>query len=179
LAINTLADASTMGNEFQAGIPQDRKLATKAPRLKKSDGQLDFRYPVEWIDRQIRGLQPWPGVFGNVLNAQGKSMRMVIHKAHPYLVASEVLSEKGLEPGQIVFSDVALSMSLTIEQPKQWVAVVAKDGLVILETIQIAGKLPIQSAGFVSGYSKQPGLCFETPTEPHPLLGKMMAMRNS
>lgn len=179
MAIDTLADACTLGDDLQSGIPQDRQLATKAPRLKKSDGQLDFRYPVEWIDRQIRGLQPWPGVFGNLLNAQGKSVRMVIHKAHPYLVASEVLSEKGLKPGQIVFSDVASGLSLTIEQPKQWVAVVAKNGLLILETMQIAGKSPMQSAGFVSGYSKQPSLYFETPTEPHPLLEKMMAMGNS
>jgi len=176
LAIERLAKATAEDNEQVIGIPQDRGLATKAPRLKKADGQLDFRYPIAWIDRQIRGLQPWPGVFGNLLNAQSKSVRMVIHKAQPLEVESAKLVEQGLNPGQVVFSDTAQNLSLEVMHPKQWVAVVAKDGLMVLEVVQIAGKQPMQSGGFVSGYGKQTGLHFETPVDPHPLLEKMMAM---
>lgn len=175
-AIDTLAKHSSGKSDENLGIAQARELTTKAPRLKKTDGQLDFRYPLAWIDRQIRGLQPWPGVYGNLISAQGKSVRMVIHKSHPVHVDPTRLAQLGMSPGQIVFSDAAQKISLAIEQPKQWSAVVASDGLLVLETVQMAGKLPMQASGFVSGYGKQIGLHFETPAEPHPLLEKMMAM---
>ena len=191
LAIETLA----RGDE-QAGIEQAPELTTKAPRLKKSDGQLDFRYPIAWIDRQIRGLQPWPGVFGNLIlsqdhsardnsaqdisaqdnSAQAKSIRTVIHRAKPIAIDPAKIARWGWTPGQVLWSDSALEASLVIEHPKQWVAVVAHDGLLVLEVLQLAGKSAMQAASFVSGYGKQKNLRFETPNNPHGLLDKMMAL---
>lgn len=175
-AIETLA----RGDE-QAGIEQAPELTTKAPRLKKSDGQLDFRYPIAWIDRQIRGLQPWPGVFANLILSQdhserAKSIRTVIHRAKPIAIDPAKIDRWGWTPGQVLWSDSALEASLVIENPKQWVAVVAHDGLLVLEVIQLAGKSATQAAGFVSGYGKQKNLRFETPNNPHELLDKMMAL---
>ena len=191
LAIETLA----RGDE-QAGIEQAPELTTKAPRLKKSDGQLDFRYPIAWIDRQIRGLQPWPGVFGNLIlsqdhsardnsaqdisaqdnSAQAKSIRTVIHRAKPIAIDPAKIAQWGWTPGQVLWSDSALEASLVIEHPKQWVAVVAHDGLLVLEVLQLAGKSAMQATSFVSGYGKQKNLRFETPNNPHGLLDKMMAL---
>jgi methionyl-tRNA formyltransferase len=181
LAIETLA----RGDE-QAGIEQAPELTTKAPRLKKSDGQLDFRYPIAWIDRQIRGLQPWPGVFGNLIlsqdnsaqakSSQTKSIRTVIHRAKPIAIDPAKIAELGWTPGQVLWSDSALEASLVIEHPKQWVGVVAHDGLLVLEVLQLAGKSAMQAASFVSGYGKQKNLRFETPNNPHELLDKMMAL---
>ncbi len=186
LAIETLA----RGDE-QAGIEQAPELTTKAPRLKKSDGQLDFRYPIAWIDRQIRGLQPWPGVFGNLILSQdhsaqdnsaqanserAKSIRTVIHRAKPIAIDPAKIAQWGWTPGQVLWSDSALEASLVIEHPKQWVAVVAHDGLLVLEVLQLAGKSAMQAASFVSGYGKQKNLRFETPNNPHGLLDKMMAL---
>ncbi|MCY2997848.1 MAG: methionyl-tRNA formyltransferase [Planctomycetota bacterium] len=186
LAIETLA----RGDE-QAGIEQAPELTTKAPRLKKSDGQLDFRYPIAWIDRQIRGLQPWPGVFGNLILSQdhsardnsardnserAKSIRTVIHRAKPIAIDPAKIAQWGWTPGQVLWSDSALEASLVIEHPKQWVAVVAHDGLLVLEVLQLAGKSAMQAASFVSGYGKQKNLRFETPNNPHELLDKMMAL---
>ena len=186
LAIETLA----RGDE-QAGIEQAPELTTKAPRLKKSDGQLDFRYPIAWIDRQIRGLQPWPGVFGNLILSQdhsardnsaqdnserAKSIRTVIHRAKPIAIDPAKIARWGWTPGQVLWSDSALEASLVIEHPKQWVAVVAHDGLLVLEVLQLAGKSAMQAASFVSGYGKQKNLRFETPNNPHELLDKMMAL---
>ena len=181
LAIETLA----RGDE-QAGIEQDPEKTTKAPRLKKSDGQLDFRYPMAWIDRQIRGLQPWPGVFGNLIlsqdnsaqanSSQAKSIRTVIHRAKPIAIDPAKIAELGWTPGQVLWSDSALEASLVIEHPKQWVGVVAHDGLLVLEVLQLAGKSAMQAASFVSGYGKQKNLRFETPGHAHELLDKMMAL---
>ncbi|MCY3006722.1 MAG: methionyl-tRNA formyltransferase [Planctomycetota bacterium] len=186
LAIETLARG-----DAQAGIEQAPEQTTKAPRLKKSDGQLDFRYPIAWIDRQIRGLQPWPGVFGNLVFPQDKpakdksttaqsvpsrSVRAVIHRAKPMAIDPAKIAELGWTPGQVLWSDSALEASLVIDHPKQWVAVVAQDGLLVLETVQMAGKLPMQAASFVSGYGKQTDLRFETPCDSHGLLDRMMAL---
>ena len=41
---------------------QDDRLATKARRLTKEDGELEWESGAQEIDRHVRGLQPWPGV---------------------------------------------------------------------------------------------------------------------
>ena len=40
---------------------QNHSKATLAPKLKKSDGFLDFSEPAESLARKIRGFWPWPG----------------------------------------------------------------------------------------------------------------------
>jgi methionyl-tRNA formyltransferase len=48
-------------------IPQDESLVTYAARLERQESQIDWARPAEWVDRQIRGLQPWPlasGIIG-------------------------------------------------------------------------------------------------------------------
>ena len=47
----------------EIGEKQDRKLATKAPRLKKTDGQIDWSRSAIEITNQIRAFQPWPGSY--------------------------------------------------------------------------------------------------------------------
>ncbi len=57
-ALSMIRESKSIDELASRGTLQDQSQATKAPRLSKSDGQLDFRYPAELIDRQIRGLQP-------------------------------------------------------------------------------------------------------------------------
>jgi methionyl-tRNA formyltransferase len=40
---------------------QDHSKATLAPKLKKSDGFLNFAEPADVLQRKIRGFWPWPG----------------------------------------------------------------------------------------------------------------------
>ena len=47
---------------------QDHSKATLAPKLKKSDGFIDFAEPAEVLERKIRGLWPWPGTSANYLS---------------------------------------------------------------------------------------------------------------
>jgi methionyl-tRNA formyltransferase len=42
-------------------IPQDERLTTLAPKLKKEMAGLDLSKGAPELHRQIRGLQPWPG----------------------------------------------------------------------------------------------------------------------
>lgn len=56
---------------------QDEFLASKAPKLKKADGQVDFHQPAFVIADKIRGFWPWPGAHSLYLNARtGKTMRV-------------------------------------------------------------------------------------------------------
>jgi methionyl-tRNA formyltransferase len=50
-------------------IPQDSALATYAPLLKKSDGELDWKKPSEALYNRIRAFNPWPGTY-TVLSSQ-------------------------------------------------------------------------------------------------------------
>ena len=42
-------------------VPQRHEDATLAPRLRKSDGALDWRRPACELVNQVRGCNPWPG----------------------------------------------------------------------------------------------------------------------
>lgn len=44
-----------------AGKPQDPALVTRAPKLRKEDGRLDFGQPAEELIRRVHGLWSWPG----------------------------------------------------------------------------------------------------------------------
>ena len=51
---------------------QDDALATHAPMLQKSDGEIDMTAPARAIDCQVRGLNPWPGTFVHGLKGRVK-----------------------------------------------------------------------------------------------------------
>ena len=79
---------------------QDDSLATKAPKLKKSDGFVDFAESADSIRQKILGLRPWPGVCGDyICNATGKCTRVtiavaeVVANANPNKLAVGVLDE--------------------------------------------------------------------------------------
>ncbi len=44
-------------------LVQDHAAATYAPKLKKSDGYLDWRRPAIELYNRIRGFNPWPGSY--------------------------------------------------------------------------------------------------------------------
>jgi len=63
-------------------IEQDHSKATLAPKLKKSDGFLDFNAPAESVRNKILGLWPWPGASAVYLSKKtGKSIRVTIAMA--------------------------------------------------------------------------------------------------
>ena len=58
---------------------QDHSKATLAPKLKKSDGFIDFNESAASLERKIRGFWPWPGASANYLSKKtGKSVRVSI-----------------------------------------------------------------------------------------------------
>ncbi len=65
-------------------VPQDPSQVTRAPRLKKEHGRIDWSRPAEQIERHVRAMQPWPKAF-SFLQRQGQTerLRVAILEAEP------------------------------------------------------------------------------------------------
>jgi methionyl-tRNA formyltransferase len=75
---------------------QDHSKATLAPKLKKTDGFIDFHEPADVLARRIRGLWPWPGASADYLSKKmGKSIRVTIAGAQ----VVETANQAGLAAG--------------------------------------------------------------------------------
>jgi methionyl-tRNA formyltransferase len=74
--IDQIADGSAVYAQ------QDHSKATLAPRLKKTDGFIDFNESASSLEKKIRGLWPWPGASANYRSKKtGKSVRVTIAAA--------------------------------------------------------------------------------------------------
>jgi methionyl-tRNA formyltransferase len=61
---------------------QDDTTATRAPKLKKADGFIDFTEPAELLHRKMMGLWPWPGVSALYKSQKAsKAERVIFAKA--------------------------------------------------------------------------------------------------
>lgn len=181
------AIAMLVENDSPPSLPQDPAYATKAPRLKKADGQLNCRYPVKWIDRQIRGLQPWPGVFTNLLLPDGKSMRLIIHRARPIPIATPSVHPQSIDPGMLLYGKAIeafrayTASASTVEGTSSAtlgcvLAVATIDGYLSIENLQLAGKKAMTADEFLRGYGRHASLRLETPDVSHPLLERMIGL---
>ena len=63
------------------GVKQDPALVTKAPKIKKEFGLIDWTKPADYIERFVRAMQPWPTAY-TFLHRPGKeSMRVIVSKS--------------------------------------------------------------------------------------------------
>ena len=84
--------------------------ATQAPRLVKADGELDFNHSAEYLTRQIRAYNPWPGAFFylkgaqiRVFRAQALLQKQAVHGKR-YIIDSQ--PAWGTRKGMLVLSEV-------------------------------------------------------------------------
>ena len=76
-------------DELEAGtaqpVVQDKSLASKAPRLTKEQGAIDWSRSARAIKDQVRGLRPWPRAFTFWHRAGGDPVRLNIDRviSHP------------------------------------------------------------------------------------------------
>lgn len=134
-----------------SGTLQEKSLVTKAPKLKKEFGAIDWSQTAAQIDCQVRAMQPWPQPYG-FLKVEGKPpLRLLIlavsgegqetrdESREPEAVAASQPSTLNSQPGTVVRSD---GKSLAIR---------CGDGLCRIETIQPVGKRPMAIADFLRG----------------------------
>lgn len=171
-ALAMIRECDSIERIASRGTLQDPALATKAPRLKKSDGQLDFRYPASIVDRQIRGLQPWPGAYGILELDNAKELRVAIGRAwstNGESTRDGSTNEVPSEPGRLIWGAAAAASGSGAE-----LLVECGEGRLAVETLQPAGKRMMKSKEFLAGYGKQSRMQFRHPEAPsHPLLEKL------
>ncbi len=122
------------------GILQDSQLATRAPRLKRTDGWINWNRSAQQICNQIRAFKPWPGSFTTWQRPGHDELRLIIHEA-----VSRV-SNHGVKTGTVVN---AAGGELSIA---------ALDSLLIVQQIQPAGKRQMDAGEFIRGYRIEPGM---------------------
>jgi methionyl-tRNA formyltransferase len=112
--------------------PQDDALSNYAPKLLRSDGEIDWNQPAEVIERRIRAYDPWPGTSTSFTDPKGKQKRL---KIFPHV---EVLSEIDAPAGEVVSISDGLIVACD------------KGGLRITE-LQPDGKRRMQAKDFLVG----------------------------
>jgi len=142
--IDRVADGTAVYSE------QDHSQATLAPKLKKSDGFLDFNEPTEVLARKIRGLSPWPG-------AQATYVSKKTQKSLPVTMARAATIRSGIrDRGSGIGNQLNLPPGVLDEDLN---VVCGSGGLKIIE-IKPAGSRLMSFKDFVNGQQTQPGDMF-------------------
>ncbi len=126
-----------LGSGKATPVIQDKSQATKAPRLAKEDGLIDWSRSAVEIKNQVRALQPWPRAFTHWQRGEGEPLRLIVHRVSPAEGTSD-------EPGRVVSCEEELTVA-------------TGDGVLRLEQIQPAGKRTLAADEFLRGYPLRPG----------------------
>jgi methionyl-tRNA formyltransferase len=131
-----------------AGVKQDPTLVTKAPKIKKEFGLIDWTKPADFLERFVRAMQPWPTAY-TFLHRPGKPpLRVIVTRAvvrgrrdpadpQPPPVPGRVWSHKSM-----LFVDTDGGDVLQIRE------------------LQPAGKKPLTAEEFLRGYPVAEGMRF-------------------
>jgi methionyl-tRNA formyltransferase len=136
-----------------SGTPQNKAAATKAPKLTKEHGLIDWTRHARGICNQIRAMQPWPTAFTFLHPPQAPPLRLIVFQAR--VVPDATLVLQGPRAGLV---------RLVPGHPHLYVETGAGDQVEILE-LQPAGKRRMASGEFLRGHAIEDGwqLGGETP----------------
>lgn len=121
-------------------VPEQQKdeLSCYAPLITKAMGKLDFSREAAQLDRQIRGMTPWPSAY---TSCNGKQLK--IWKAVPTV---ETAKEEGkAQPGEI------------LEVTRDCIRVAAGKGSLKIYELQLEGKKRMTTHDFLLGVKLQAG----------------------
>jgi methionyl-tRNA formyltransferase len=156
LGIEPVAEAIAMlarwDRTAMIGALQDASLASKAPRLKKEHGAVDWTRSADEIRNQVRALKPWPGTFTFWRRPGHEPLRLVIDFVSVLglgiRAAARVADSAEVAPyapGEVVVSD-----------GKQLIVATGNGGLSIA-AIAPAGKRHMSVEEFLRGYRVREG----------------------
>lgn len=116
--------------------------------LKKSMGEMDWSRPAEELERQVRGLNPWPSAY-TFLN--GKTLK--IWKAE--VLHTEAVSSQEAE-GSEAPADRKSCGSVTVIS-RDSIQVQTGDGILAIRELQLEGKKRMTADAFLRGYPVEAG----------------------
>ena len=134
------------------GHKQDPSLVTKAPKLKKEHGLIDWGRAAGQVSNHVRAMQPWPTAYTFLHRHDQPPLRVIIYRTGEIAVASSSADHPA--PGCFLLpADNSL-----------WVATGANEAVEIRE-LQPAGKRRMSAKDFLRGNKLQAGDRFgpETP----------------
>jgi methionyl-tRNA formyltransferase len=112
-------------------LTQDRSKVTKAPKLTKEDGRIDWSRSSLEVHNLIRAMQPWPVASTHWLRPDG-SVRIIVHQA-------KNVEGQGA-PGRV------------LEASGDRLVIAAGSGAVRLLKVQLEGKKALAVEEFLRGY---------------------------
>lgn len=116
-------------------LQQSDEGVSRAPKLEKNDGQIDWTQRAQDIRNLIRGTNPFPGAF-------------TLWRNKPLKVHKGTVADGSGEPGSAIFVDNRLVVG-------------AGGGTLVLDEVQPPGKKRMSGADFVRGYRIEVGEEFE------------------
>ena len=131
-----------------ATVTQRDELATKAPKLKKQDGEIDWRRSAQEIVWQYQAMQPWPKIFTrwhrkNPPESNSEPMRLLLGRVRLFTDTHAEAAE--VVPGTVLgaYDDC--------------VTVATGSGVLQVLEFQPAGKKMMPVNAFLRGYHLIPG----------------------
>ena len=120
-------------------IPQDAALASRAPRLKKTDGAIDWTRSAEAIKNHIRALEPWPKTYTFWHRNDGPPLRLI------------------LGPSSVVEQSPSAAPGTILEATANRLVIAAGENALMPASVQPSGKRSMPTAEFLRGHRVQPG----------------------
>lgn len=114
-------------------LPQDDSQATKAPRMERTMGQLDWTLPARTLYNHFRACVPWPGSYTYL--PEGTRLRV--------LECRPEIGTLHAEPGSVRYAEGALQVQ-------------TGDGLLNLFRLQPPNRKAMSAEDFVNGRHGQP-----------------------
>lgn len=147
-ALRSVELLATWDGRSPIGEPQDPSKVSRAPRLDKAAGRIDWSWPAEKIDWHVRGMQPWPGAFTELPLSPGKPpLRIAVRQVSvlPQATATDASPAAG-QPGELL-SASALQIA-------------TGRGVIQIDRLQVAGKSEVTADEFLRGYRLPVGTRF-------------------
>jgi methionyl-tRNA formyltransferase len=120
-------------------IPQDPGQVTRAPKLKKLQGLIDWNQSAAQIDCHVRALQPWPNACTFVHSGTKKPQRVIV------LEVEQRSTTATAAPGHVLASESGRLLVQTGTTPVE------------ILRLQPDGKRGMAAAEFLRGNPLQPG----------------------
>ena len=138
--VESLRMLSQWDGESVIGKAQDPRQATRAPRLSKSDGAMDWSRTAIQIGQQVRAFQPWPGSYTFWRPHQSQPVRWALERT--IVESSETSTEP---PGSVLLAR------------QDDLIVATGDGCLRLVELRPAGKRVMTAAEYLRGATVKPG----------------------
>ena len=135
------------GGELEP-VPQPEKSPTAYARMiRKEDGRIDWKNDAVCIERQIRGLSPWPGTFTAVHQKTCKIWKASLAGEETNSACCGIIqtAAETEEPGTVLAAD------------KRGVFVQTGNGILCITELQLEGKRRMDAADFLRGHALEAG----------------------